>query len=559
MSLGKLMVSISIFTAAATGVAGERVQTRSVVMSQLGIAATEHPLASQTAVKVLENGGNAIDAAVAANATMGLVSPMMCGIGGDLFAIVYDARTKRVYGLNASGWSPRRLTREYLTGKGAKTMPTNGVDSVTLPGTVAGWDELLKKFGSKGFRELLAPAIYYAKEGFPVSELVASYWSAEEAKLEADAGASATFLPEGRVPRAGELFRNADLAWSYEQIAKRGAKAFYDGPITGKLLSFLKEKGAPWERADFAEFQARWVEPISTPYRGWRVYEIPPNGQGIAALTMLNILEKFPMSEFGHNSVKALHYLIEAKKLAYADMLRYVADPEFGSVPVKQILSKENAAVRAKLIDAQRASCKVEPSAFETGTDTTYLCVVDKEGNMVSLIQSDYYAFGAGLVAPGTGFVLQNRGGLFTLDPAHPNVLAGRKRPLHTIIPGMMEKDEFRVAFGIMGGWNQAQAHAQFVSNFVDHQLNLQEALDAPRMTKLTFNGCDVKIESRVPEELRKELRGLGHEVQVLPPFAQDVGGGQAVMRDYKSGVNFGASDPRKDGQAIPEQPRLRK
>lgn len=547
-----LVIMISLGCAGA----GERVQTRSVVMTQMGVAATEHTLASQAAVRILEQGGNAVDAAIAANATMGVVAPMMCGIGGDLFALIYDAKSGKTYGLNASGWAPRALTIEVLKGQGFTNMVTNGIHSVTVPGTVAGWEAMMRKFGRLKFKEVLAPAIYYAKEGFPVSELVGSYWKSEEAKLKKDAGASATFLPKGRALEAGELFQNPDLAWSYGQIAKHGAKAFYKGAIARKLVSFWKEQEGLLEAEDLADFEAEWVDPISTTYRGWQVYEIPPNGQGIAALTMLNILENFPMNELGHNTAQGLHHLIEAKKLAYADMVKYVADPHFTRVPVEKILSRENAKARAKLI-GKEANGNVAASEFPTGTDTTYLCVVDKEGNMVSLIQSDYFSFGAGLVAPGTGFVLHNRGALFSLEQGHPNALQGRKRPLHTIIPGMMEKDGIRVGFGIMGGWNQAQAHAQFVVNFVDHQMNLQQALDAPRMTKLTFAGRDVQIESRVPESVRKELEGMGHEVKVIAPFAQEVGGGQAVMRDYKRGINFGASDPRKDGAAIPEQPRL--
>ncbi|HTG44127.1 MAG TPA: gamma-glutamyltransferase, partial [Verrucomicrobiae bacterium] len=302
-----------------------------------------------------------------------------------------------------------------------------------------------------------------------------------------------------------------------------------------------------------------WVEPISTTYRGWTVYEIPPNGQGIAALTMLNIMERFGLSEYGVNSADALHIMIEAKKLAYADMLQHVADPDYTRVPVQEILSKKQAARRAGQIDTRRANCAAEASVtFEAGPDTTYLCVADREGNMVSYIQSNYNSFGSGLVPDGCGFALQNRGGLFSFDPSHPNVLAGRKRPVHTIIPAMMERGAVRIAFGIMGGWNQSQAHAQFVSKVVDHGMNIQAALDSPRFTKLTFPGCDVKMESRVEKGVREELKKRGHIIQELPPFSQDVGGGQAVMRDYSTGVNYGASDSRKDGAAIPEPARVR-
>lgn len=536
--------------------AADRVASRSMVISKFGIAASEQPLASQTGVRVLEAGGNAIDAAIAMNAVMSVVSPMMCGPGGDLFALVYDARSGRTYGLNASGWAPKGLNPQIIREAGFTNMPQSGVHSVTIPGAVAGWDALQKKFARKSLSDLLAPAIYYAKEGFPVTELIGTYWKSEQPKLARDKNAAQTFLNAGESYQTGELFRNPDLAKTYELIARRGAKGFYRGTTSERLINYLNDLGGKWSLDDLSEFKAEWVEPISTDYHGWRVFEIPPNGQGIAALSMLNILERFSVSGWGHNSSRSLHHIIEAKKLAYADMLRYSADPSFGKIPVPQMLDKSYAEARAKLINATKAACATQPGVFNTGTDTTYLCVVDKEGNMVSLIQSIYHAFGSGLVAPGTGFALHNRGGLFTLDPNHPNVLRGRKRPVHTIIPGMMEKGDLRVGFGIMGGWNQAQAHAQFVMNLVDHKLNLQESLDAPRVTKMSFDGCDVSIESRVPEEVRSDLNGWGHQIKVLPPFAQDVGGGQAVMRDYRRGVSFGASDPRKDGAAIPEQPK---
>jgi gamma-glutamyltranspeptidase/glutathione hydrolase len=532
--------------------AEERVQGRSMVITRYGIAATEQPLASQAAIAILEQGGNAMDAAVAANAVLGLVAPMMCGIGGDMFAIVYEAKTGKLYGLNASGWAPSGLSPQFLRGLGMTNMPQNGIHSVTIPGAVSGWEHMLKRFGKKSFKTVLAPAIRYATEGFPVTELDAAAWNSSLIKKEENA--MRTYMPNGHSPKVGEIFRNPELAWCYKQIAARGAKAYYDGPITDRLLAFSKKKGGTWVRQDFSQFSAKWVDPISTTYHGWRVYEIPPNGQGIAALAMLNIMEQFPLREYGVNSAKALHLMIEAKKLAYADMLRYVADPNFAKVPVEGMLSKAHPAARAKLINPDQANCNVEASrSFETGNDTTYLCVEDKDGNMVSYIQSNYAGFGSGLVPDGLGFALQNRGGLFSLDPAHPNVLAGHKRPLHTIIPAFMEKDDVKIAFGIMGGFNQSQAHAQFVSKVVDFEMNIQAALDSPRFTKLTFTGCDVEIESRVPVEIREALQSKGHQVKVIAPFSQNVGGGQAVMRDFHSGVNYGGSDPRKDGAAIPQ------
>ncbi|MBM3837840.1 MAG: gamma-glutamyltransferase [Verrucomicrobia bacterium] len=532
----------------------DRVQARSMVLSRHGIVATEHPLASQAGVSILAQGGNAIDAAVAANAAMGVVSPMMCGIGGDLFALVYDAKSRKVYGLNASGWAPAKLTPEFLKEKGHTNMPQNGIHSVTVPGAVEGWQKLLDRFGEMKFAQVLAPAIRYAEEGFPVSELVSAYWADSESLLKKDTNAAKTFLPKGRAPRLGEVFQNPDLARSYREIAQQGRKAYYEGRIAQRLLAYCRQQEGALEAADLKEFSAEWVDPISTTYRAWTVYEIPPNGQGIAALSMLNLMEQFPLGEWGHNSGKALHVMIEAKKLAYADMLRYVADQRFSKVPVAGILSKDYARQRAKLIDLDKANAHVAAGKpFEGRSDTTYLCVVDNEGNLVSLIQSNFHAFGSGLVAEGTGFALQDRGALFTLEANHPNILAGRKRPLHTIIPGFMERGELRIAFGIMGGWNQAQAHAQFVSNVIDHRLNIQSALEAPRFTKLTFGGNDVRMEIRVPKDARADLEAKGHQIELRGDFAQAVGGGQAVMRDFASGVNYGASDPRKDGAAIPE------
>jgi gamma-glutamyltranspeptidase/glutathione hydrolase len=538
----------------AQGQGAERRQGRSLVVSQYGIVASEHPLASQAGAQVLAQGGTAVDAAVAANATLGVVAPMMCGMGGDLFALVYEAKSGKLYGLNASGWAPAGLTLEFLAGQGLTNMPQRGIHSVTVPGAVDGWDKLLARFGRCKFPAVLAPAIRCAEGGFPVSELMAGYWAGSEGLLRRDPGAARAFLPGDRAPRFGEVFRNPDLAWAYRQIARHGRRAFYAGKIAQRLVACAQRQGGKLTAADLREYSSAWVEPIATTYRGWTVYEIPPNGQGIAALIMLNLMECFPLAEYGHNSAAALHVMIEAKKLAYADMLRYVADPRFAKAPVGGLLAKAYARERAQLIAPDQAASAVEPGQPpEAGPDTTYLCAVDREGNMISLIQSNYAGFGSGVVAEGTGFALQNRGGLFSLAPKHPNALAGRKRPLHTIIPGFMAKGDRRIAFGIMGGWNQSQAHAQFVANVVDHQMNFQAALEAPRFTKMTFAGRDVQMESRVPADVRAQLEAKGHQIQVIGPFAQAVGGGQAVMRDFAAGVNYGASDPRKDGAAIPE------
>ncbi len=490
---------------------------------------------------------------------MGLIAPMSNGVGGDLFAIVYEAGTGTLYGLNASGWSPAALTPEFLRARGFDKMPNRGIHSVTVPGAVDGWDKLLNRFGRRSFAEVLAPAITYAEAGFPVGEIVSVLWRDSEKAIRADEPAARTYLIDGHVPAAGEVFRNPDLAWTYRQIAQGGRDAFYEGAVAKRILATSSRHGGAMGAADLAEYSSEWIDPISTLYRGWTVYELPPNGQGIAALMMLNIMETFRLRDYGHNSARALHAMIEAKKLAYADMLRYDADPRFARIPVTGLLSKEFARQRAGRIDPSRANCNVEAGA-PPGADTIYLSAVDRDGNMVSLIQSNYSSvgFGSGIVAEGAGFALQNRGGLFTLDPAHPNVLAGRKRPLHTIIPGFMEKGERRIAFGIMGGWNQSQAHAQFVSNVVDFDMNIQAAMEAARFSKETFSGCDVQMEARVPEAARSELAGLGHEIKLRGDFAPTaMGGGQAVERDFATGVNRGASDPRKDGAAVMELRRF--
>ena len=545
------VLSFVTLTASAAGAEAGRNQGRSVVMSRQGIVATEQPLASQAGAAILAQGGNAIDAIVAANAVMGVVFPSANGIGGDLFALVYEAKSGRLYGLNASGWAPAGLTPDLLRGQKLTAMPQRGIHSVTVPGCVEGWEKLLGRFGRKPLAEVIAAAIAYAEDGFPVTEIVA--WGNSSSRR-ADPNAARTYLPGGKAPKVGEVFRNPDLAWSLRQIAAHGRRAFYEGEIAQRIVATSKRLGGTMREPDLRLYTAEWVEPIATTYRGWTVYEIPPNGQGIAALTMLNLMETHPLAEYGHNSTRALHTMIEAKKLAYADMLRYVADPRFAAVPVTGLLDKGYARQRAALIDADRAHDVVEAGTPPApGNDTTYLCAVDREGNMVSLIQSNYGGFGSAIVPEGCGFVLQNRGGLFSLDPESPNVLAGRKRPLHTIIPAFMAKDDVRIAFGIMNGWNQAQAHAQFVANVVDFKLNLQAAIEAPRFTKLTFGGLDVSLESRVPAPVRGELTAKGHQLTVLGPFAGAVGGAQAVMRDFTRGVNFGASDPRKDGAAIPE------
>jgi gamma-glutamyltranspeptidase/glutathione hydrolase len=533
---------------------------RSVVSTTFGIVAASQPLAARAGVQILERGGNAIDAAIAANATIGLMEPTGNGLGGDLFIIYYEAKSGTVYGLNSSGWAPTGLNVDFLASKGIKEMPQRGIYSVTVPGVAAGWDAMRSRFGTKPFSELLAPAIWYAENGFPVSERIAAGWAGSVKMHSAHPNSRKTYLIDGeRAPKAGEIFRNPDLAGSLRLIAEKGRDGYYKGKTAEAILAISREQGGTFTAADLGEFQPEWVTPIKTSYRGWNVYEIGPQTQGISALMMLNLMEPYPMADYGFHSTNALHVMIEAKKLAYADMLRYIGDPRFSRNPVDALLSKPRAFDRAKLIDQAKAACQVEPAKLPgitdaQGHDTIYMSAIDKDGNIVSLIQSNYSGFGSGLVPPGTGFMLQNRGGLFSLEKDRPNTIAPHKRPLHTIIPAFMEKGDQRIGFGIMGGWNQGQAHAQFVANIADYGMTIQEALEAGRFTKGSFEGCDVQIESLVPEQTRAELKARGHELRVVQPRSGTFGYGQAVMSG-PGGVHFGASEPRHDGAAIPQAP----
>ncbi len=545
-----VLVGVSFTTAAAQELS--RSQARSMVVTRYGIVAAESPLAAQAGAQILAHGGNAVDAIVATNAVMGVVEPMMNGMGGDLFAIVYDAKTGRLYGLNASGWSPAGLTLAFLADHGMTKMPLFGIDSVTVPGAVDGWTQLLQRFGRLSLHDDLQPAIRTAREGFPVPEWDALYWAGAAPALTKNPGAAQTYLIDGKAPALGQVFRNPDLARSLTLVANGGRDAFYRGAIAEKILALEKQEGGAMTAADLADYHAEWVTPLSTTYHGWTVYELPPNGQGIAALEMLNLMAQFPLASYGHNSADALHVMIEAKKLAYADLACYVGDPRFSKIPIAGLLSPAYAAERAKLVDMKHANCNVSPGLPPAG-DTTYLTAVDAEGNMVSLIQSNFEEFGSRLVPPGAGFVLQDRGALFNLQPGSPDVLAGRKRPLHTIIPAFMTHGQTRIAFGIMGGFNQAQAHAQFVSNVVDFGMDIQAAMEAARFDKIDFGGCDVDMEDRIPADVRAVLTARGHQIHVDGDYAAIMGGGQAVERDFSTGVNFGASDPRKDGEAIPE------
>ena len=534
--------------------AQDRGYARSMVISDRGIVATSQTLASQAGAQVLARGGSAMDAAIAANAVLGVVEPESNGIGGDLFAIYFDAKTGKLTAINASGWAPKDLTIDFLKAQGHKTMPQFGIQSVTVPGCVDGWAKLHEKFGRLQWSELFQPAIYFADHGFPVTEIISAAWTAQERRLARDANAKAVFLPGGAPPHVGQVFRNPQLAQALRLIANDGPNALYRGPIGQAILRTSDRLGGKMQAADLSEFQSEWVEPLSTDYRGWKVYELPPNGQGIAALEMLNILSVFPAGKWQPRGVEELHTQIEAQKLAFADLRRYVGDMRFAKVPVEGLIAKDYGAARARLIDPNKANCAVPPGQPPNiKGDTIYLSVVDRDGNIVSLIQSLYEHFGSGVVVDDYGFALQDRGGLFELDPTHPDALEPHKRPLHTIIPAFMEKGDVHIGFGIMGGLNQVQAHVQFVSNIVDHGMNIQEALEAPRFTKKNFGGCDVMMENRIAPSVRAALTAKGHQIKLMGAYSSDMGGGQAVIYDAKTGVKYGASSPRKDGAAVPE------
>ena len=546
----RLTIVVLVLTSAAYP--QDRSHARSMVITREGIVATSHVQASVAGAQILAKGGSAVDAAIAANAVLGVTEPMMNGMGGDLFAIYWDAKTGKLYGLNSSGWAPQGLTLEHLKQKGATQMPAFGIDAVTVPGAVAGWNALHGRFGKLPWNELFKPAIHYADRGYPVPELIHGFW--EEEVISQDPESRRVYLPDGKVPEVGQIFRNPDLAKTLRLLSTGGAAAFYKGEIARAILATSHEFAGTMAADDLAQFTPEWVDPVSTTYRGWTVYELPPNGQGMAALEMLNIMETAPASPEGPSSVAALHLKIEAMKLAYADLQRYNADPRFAKVPVQGLLSKQYAQERARLIDPNKANCETgagKPPASET----TYLSVVDREGNIVSLIQSNYEAFGSGITVRGMGFVLQDRGALFSLDPSSPNVLAPRKRPFHTIIPAFMEKGDQHIGFGIMGGANQPLAHAQFVSNFVDYGMNIQAALENPRFTVSPKGGCNIVIESRVKPEVREKLTSMGHTFRVDREYSTSMGRGQAVLHNSKTGVNYGASDPRADGSAEPEPP----
>jgi gamma-glutamyltranspeptidase/glutathione hydrolase len=532
--------------------------TRSVVMARNGLIATSQPLASAAGLRVLQEGGNAIDAAVTAAAVLSVVEPTMNGIGGDLFAIVYDAKTKTVRGLNASGRAPAAATPAEFARRGLDSIPYRGELSVSVPGVVDGWHELLSTHGTIGFDRALAPAIAYARDGFAVSEIIAHQWKDVEGVLARDPAAAATFLPAGRAPATGDVFRNPALAATLERLAAGGRDAFYRGPIASAIGADMTRRNGLLAEADLNAHRSDWIEPISTTYRGYEVLELPPNTQGIAALEMLNILEGFDLKALGHNSAPYLHLLVEAKRIAFADRDAWLAD--YDAVPpgaLKRMLSKEYAAGRRREIDMDRAARDYKPLAQpgssagidahpEARGDTIYLTAADRHGHVVSLIQSIYESFGAGIAAGDTGIVLHNRGSLFSLRPGHPNVLAPRKRPFHTLVPAMVLKDGRPwLSFGVMGGDMQPQGHVQVLLNLIDFGMNVQEAGEAPRFR---HSAAGLALESAIAPDARFGLDTRGHRlINSIGVF----GGFQGILIDPRSGVLMGGSDPRKDGLAI--------
>ncbi|MDW3193638.1 MAG: gamma-glutamyltransferase [Cytophagales bacterium] len=554
-----LLLVIAVTVQAQDRLTGQTFTTRSEVLAKNGMAATSQPLATQAALDILKKGGSAMDAAIAANAILGLVEPASCGIGGDIFAIVWDAKTEKLYGFNGSGRSPKSLDIAYFQDKGMKQIPLFGPLAVSTPGTVDGWFMMHEKFGKLPMIDILAPAIQYCREGFPVSEVIA-YEMATNYQNKVDfPGFAETYLPNGRPPKKGEVFVNADLANTYEKIAKKGRDVFYKGEIARTIAAYMKKHGGFLSYEDLSSHTGNWVEPLSTNYRGYEVWELPPNGQGTAALQMLNILEGFDIKSMGFGSAAYLHVMTEAKKLAYEDRAKFYADPEFNKLPIETLISKDYATKRSKLIDPDQAA-RTYPAGdleIETG-NTTYLTVADKDGNMVSLIQSIYFEFASGMVPNGLGFVLQNRGQMFNVqDPTHANALEPGKRPFHTIIPAFITKDgKPWVSFGLMGGAVQPQGHAQIVVNLIDFGMNLQEAGDAPRMRhvgssqptgSVMTNGGTLNLESGFTYETIRELRKKGHRIGTGVGI---YGGYQAIGVDLESKVYSGASESRKDGQA---------
>ncbi len=552
LNISILFLSISLFSY--DRIIGSDFVSRSEIISTNGMAATSHPLATQTAIEVLQRGGNAIDAAIAANAVLGLMEPTGCGIGGDLFAIIWSADDNKLYGLNSSGPAPKNISIDKLLAKNLEQIPPYGPLPVTVPGAVAGWKELHNKFGSLPFENLFQEAIDYSENGFPITEVVAYYLDLSAERFSSYPNFKEVWMPKGKTPSKGDVFKNPQLASTYKKIAITGGKDFYEGEIANEIVRFINEQGGYFSLDDLKNYSPEWIEPVSTNYRGYEVWELPPNGQGIAALQILNILENYDIQKLGFGSAEYIHLFTEAKKVVYEDRAKYYADQNFSNVPVSELISKEYAKSRMRLIDLKNASKSFNPGNLEDG-DTIYLTVSDKYGNMVSLIQSNYRGMGSGMVPNNLGFMLQDRGEMFSLDKNHKNSLVGGKRPFHTIIPAFITKDNKPfVSFGLMGGAMQPQGHAQIVINIVDFKMNLQEAGDAPRIRHVgssqptgekMLDGGYLSLEKGISEEEINKLKKLGHKFQYdLGGF----GGYQAIM--LKDGVYYGASDSRKDGQA---------
>lgn len=546
-------------TNAGDRITGNAFATRSEVIATHGMVATSHPLATQVGLDVLKRGGSAVDAAIAANAALGLMEPVSNGIGGDLFAIVWDAKTKKLYGYNGSGRSPKALTLRWFKDHGYTAIPPTGPLPVSVPGTVDGWFALHQRFGKLPMQAVLAPAIQYAREGFPVTELIAYYWALSVPRLQQYPGFSEQFTRDGKVPAKAEIWKNPNLADSLQAIADGGRDAFYQGRIAATIADYMQANGGFLSREDLASHHGEWVEPISTRYRGYEVWELPPNGQGLAALQMLNILEGYDFSQIAFGSAEHVHLFVEAKKLAFEDRAKFYADPAFAKAPIERLLSKEYAAERRTLIASGKSMRAVEAGTPPLDGDTIYLTTADRDGNMVSLIQSNYRGMGSGMAPPGLGFILQDRGEMFVLKEGHANTYAPGKRPFHTIIPAFITKDgEPWLSFGLMGGDMQPQGHVQIVMNLIDFGMNVQEAGDAPRIqhegstspegqaTSMTDGGW-IDLESGFSYETVRALMQKGHSVRYANgPY----GGYQAIRRDAKNGVWIGASESRKDGQA---------
>ncbi len=562
ISISVILLLAPFYIFANDRVTGNLFATRSEVIAPNAMAATSQPLATQIALDIMKQGGNAIDAAIAANAALGLMEPTGCGIGGDLFAIVWDAKTQKLYGLNASGRSPKGLSYEMLSRElealDREDIPPYGMLPISVPGAVDGWFALHQKFGKLDMSSILAPTIDYAESGFPVSELIAHYWKLSVPRLSSQPGAFIEhFTIDGKAPRKGEIFKNPALANTYKKIAAGGADVFYRGEIAQAIDAFMQKKGGYLRFADFASHTSEWVEPLGVTYKGHTLWELPPNGQGIAALQMLQILKNVDLASMGYNSVESIHAMVEAKKLSFEDRAKFYADPAFGELPIKTLVSKAYGKKRAKLIGERAA--KVVDAGLNHG-DTIYLTTADSDGNMVSLIQSNYRGMGSGVVVPGLGFVFQDRGQLFSMDPKHANAYAPGKRPFQTIIPAFVTKNKKPfMSFGVMGGAMQPQGHVQVLVNIVDYGMNIQEAGDVPRWqhfgsTEPTHNSDDrltdggyIEVESGIPYQVVRALMAKGHKVRL---GVGGYGGYQAIMFDAEQGVYYGASESRKDGSA---------